>query len=315
MVETWAMVFPGQGSQSVGMLREMAAVHPLIREYFERASDRVSYDLWKLVTEGPVEKLNQTEFTQPAVFVSDVALWALWKEQGGGLPSLVAGHSLGEYAALVCSGALAFDDAVDLVALRGRLMQQAVLPGQGAMAVIIGLSDADVVALCSEMAQGAVVSPANYNTKGQVVVAGHADAVDRVVAVAQARGARLAKRIPVSVPSHCALMQPAAAELALRLDDITVCSPTIPLIHNVDVLIHEDAEAIKKALVKQLTEPVRWVETVELLLTQSVTRVVECGPGNVLCGLIKRIDRQLKTFTLYQPEAFATTLEQLQGVE
>ncbi len=286
-----AFVFPGQGSQSVGMLADLAASYPQVEATFAEASEVLGYDLWKLVQEGPAEELNQTHITQPAMLSAGVAVWRVWQEKGGAQPAMMAGHSLGEYTALVCAGALAFKDAVALVAERGRLMQEAVPAGTGAMAAILGLEDEQVADVCAKAAEGQVLSPVNYNSPGQVVVAGQAEAVNRAVEVAKEAGAKRALLLPVSVPSHCALMQPAAEQLALKLADIEVNTPSIPVINNVDVAVADSPEAIRDALVRQLYSPVRWVETVRKMNTDGADALVECGPGKVLAGLNKRIER------------------------
>ncbi len=286
-----AFVFPGQGSQSVGMLADLAASYPQVEATFAEASEVLGYDLWKLVQEGPAEELNQTHITQPAMLSAGVAVWRVWQEKGGAQPAMMAGHSLGEYTALVCAGALAFKDAVALVAERGRLMQEAVPAGTGAMAAILGLEDEQVADVCAKAAEGQVLSPVNYNSPGQVVVAGQAEAVNRAVEVAKEAGAKRALLLPVSVPSHCALMQPAAEQLALKLADIEVNTPSIPVINNVDVTVADSPEAIRDALVRQLYSPVRWVETVRKMNADGADALVECGPGKVLAGLNKRIER------------------------
>lgn len=293
MSDHFAFVFPGQGSQSVGMCADAYAQFPIVRTTFEQANDALGYDLWALISNGPADRLNQTDVTQPALLAADVALWRAWCEQQAGRPAVMAGHSLGEFAALVAAEALRFEDAIRLVAARGRFMQQAVPDGVGAMAAIIGLTDEQVRLVCESVADGEVVAPANYNSVGQVVIAGHAGAVDRAINIAKEQGARLAKRIPVSVPSHCALMQPAADNLSVSLQEITVSLPKIPVIHNVDVATQLSPEAIKQALVAQLTQPVRWVETIQKIAADDITTFYECGPGNVLVGLIKRISKSL----------------------
>lgn len=315
MKNTFAMVFPGQGSQAVGMLSELASEFSSVKDLFSQASNVLGYDLWELTQQGPEEKLNQTEYTQPALLAADIALWQCWCESGGRKPLVVAGHSLGEYAALVCASALSFEQAIELVALRGRYMQAAVANDFGAMAAIIGLSDQDVKALCEKFSQKTVVSPANYNSIGQVVIAGERAAVERVVAQAKSNGAKLAKIIPVSVPSHCALMQPAADKLAIQLNGATINKPKIPVIHNVDVSSHNDAESIKTALVDQLTQPVRWVETIEHIQRTGARFVIECGPGKVLTGLNKRINDTMQALSINTPDSLQKTLDTLaQGV-
>lgn len=285
----FAFVFPGQGSQNVGMLADLAAAFPLVEETFREASDTLGYDLWQLVSQGPAEELNKTWQTQPALLAASVAIYRVWQQQGGEQPVLMAGHSLGEYSALVCAGVLNFADAIKLVELRGKLMQEAVPEGTGAMQAIIGLDDAAIRQACEESAQGQVVSPVNFNSPGQVVIAGNKEAVERAGAACIAAGAKRALPLPVSVPSHCALMKPAADKLAIALQDITFNAPSVPLINNVDVKAESDADAIRHALVRQLYSPVRWTESVEAMASQGVTQLMEMGPGKVLTGLTKRI--------------------------
>ncbi|EIB99209.1 MULTISPECIES: ACP S-malonyltransferase [Pantoea] len=284
-----AFVFPGQGSQTVGMLAELAATYPQVEETFREASDALGYDLWQLVSQGPAEELNKTWQTQPALLAASVAIYRVWQAQGGEQPVLMAGHSLGEYSALVCAGVLNFADAVKLVELRGKLMQEAVPEGTGAMQAIIGLDDAAIRQACEESAQGQVVSPVNFNSPGQVVIAGNKEAVERAGAACKAAGAKRALPLPVSVPSHCALMKPAADKLAVALEGITFNTPAVPVINNVDVKAESDASAIRHALVRQLYSPVRWTESVEAMAAQGVTHLLEMGPGKVLTGLTKRI--------------------------
>ncbi|MFN2097128.1 ACP S-malonyltransferase [Pantoea agglomerans] len=285
----FAFVFPGQGSQTVGMLTELAATYPLVEETLREASDALGYDLWQLVSQGPAEELNKTWQTQPALLAASVAIYRVWQQQGGEQPALMAGHSLGEYSALVCAGVLNFADAVKLVELRGKLMQEAVPEGTGAMQAIIGLDDAAIRKACEESAQGQVVSPVNFNSPGQVVIAGNKEAVERAGAACKAAGAKRALPLPVSVPSHCALMKPAADKLAVALESITFNAPAVPVINNVDVKAETDAAAIRHALVRQLYSPVRWTESVEAMAAQGVTQLLEMGPGKVLTGLTKRI--------------------------
>ncbi|MEN4711969.1 ACP S-malonyltransferase [Pantoea agglomerans] len=285
----FAFVFPGQGSQTVGMLTELAATYPLVEETFREASDALGYDLWQLVSQGPAEELNKTWQTQPALLAASVAIYRVWQQQGGEQPALMAGHSLGEYSALVCAGVLNFADAVKLVELRGKLMQEAVPEGTGAMQAIIGLDDAAIRKACEESAQGQVVSPVNFNSPGQVVIAGNKEAVERAGAACKAAGAKRALPLPVSVPSHCPLMKPAADKLAVALESITFNAPAVSVINNVDVKAETDAAAIRHALVRQLYSPVRWTESVEAMAAQGVTQLLEMGPGKVLTGLTKRI--------------------------
>lgn len=285
----FAFVFPGQGSQTVGMLTELAAAYPAVEATFREASDVLGYDLWQLVSQGPAEELNKTWQTQPALLAASVAIYRVWQQQGGKQPALMAGHSLGEYSALVCAGVLNFADAITLVELRGKLMQEAVPEGTGAMQAIIGLDDAAIAKACEESAQGEVVSPVNFNSPGQVVIAGNKDAVERAGAACKAAGAKRALPLPVSVPSHCALMKPAADKLAVTLANITFNAPVVPVINNVDVKAETDADAIRHALIRQLYSPVRWTESVEAMAAQGVTQLFEMGPGKVLTGLTKRI--------------------------
>ena len=304
-----AFVFPGQGSQSVGMLAGLAQVEPTVLHCFSEASDVLGFDLWQLVQQGPEERLNDTCNTQPAMLAAGVALWRVWQSRGGALPCLMAGHSLGEYTALVCAGALHYEDAIALVADRGRYMQEAVGPGEGAMAAILGLDDGQVIALCEQAAQGQVVAAVNFNSPGQVVIAGATSAVERAVELARDSGARRAIVLPVSVPSHCILMREAAEKLERRLSEVTISSPRIPVIHNVDVQTEAGADAIRSALVRQLYSPVRWVETVRELARRGVRRVVECGPGKVLAGLNKRIDRSLDIFPVFDEDSLQNAIE------
>lgn len=310
---SFAFVFPGQGSQSVGMLGELAAQFPLVKQTYAEASEALGYDLWKLIQEGPEADLNQTHITQPAVLTGGIAVWRLWQAQGGQTPAVMAGHSLGEYSALVAAGSLQLADAVRLVADRGRFMQEAVPPGVGAMAAILGLEDEQVIAVCAEAAQGEVVSAVNFNSPGQVVVAGHASGVERAVALAKEAGAKRAVLLPVSVPSHCSLMAPAAERLLERLNTVEIAAPTIPVINNVDVKAESTAGAIRDALRRQLFMPVRWVEVINAMAAQGVENIVECGPGKVLVGLNKRINKAMGTFESLDPESFMKALETLKG--
>jgi [acyl-carrier-protein] S-malonyltransferase len=304
-----AFVFPGQGSQSLGMLKELAESYPVVTDTFNEASDALGYDLWQVVQDGPAEKLNSTDVTQPAMLAAGVAAWRVWNEKGGATPTVMAGHSLGEYTALVCAGAIEFKDAIKLVAERGRLMQQAVPAGEGGMAAILGLEDDAVRQACADAAEGDVLEAVNYNSPGQVVVAGSKAAIDRIVVLAKERGAKRALPLPVSVPSHCALMKPAAEKLAMVLNDITVSSPDVPVINNVDVSTASDADAIRDALVRQLYSPVRWVETIQKMATDGTDKLVECGPGKVLVGLNKRIDKTINAMALFDSATLDAALE------
>jgi [acyl-carrier-protein] S-malonyltransferase len=293
MTTKLAIVFPGQGSQSVGMLADLYQQFAVIKDTFTEASKALGYDLWALVANGPEADLNETHRTQPALLTASVAVWRLWQQQGGAQPAYFAGHSLGEYSALVCAGVLSLADAVKLVEKRGNYMQQAVPAGVGAMSAIIGLDDAAIALACEQAAQGEVVSPVNYNSPGQVVIAGHKAAVERAGELCKAAGAKRALPLPVSVPSHCALMRPAAEQLAADLAALNFNSAVIPVINNVDVAIAADAAAVKDALVRQLYSPVQWTQTIEWLAAQGVTHVLELGAGKVLSGLIKRIDKNI----------------------
>jgi len=292
-------VFPGQGSQSVGMLGELAANQQEVKTTFDEASDALGMDLWKLTQEGPETELNQTQITQPAMLTAGVAVWRAWLAHDGARPSVMAGHSLGEYSALVCAGALDFADAVKLVSDRGRFMQEAVPVGQGGMAAIIGLDDDAVSALCAQAAEGEVLSPVNFNAPGQVVIAGSKAAVDRAVEQSKAAGAKRAIPLPVSVPSHCALMAPAAEQMRARLAEVSIQTPSIPVIHNVHVAPETDADAIRDALVKQIESPVRWVETINKMASDGVLTLVESGPGKVLAGLNRRINKETTTMPVF----------------
>ena len=287
-----AMVFPGQGSQSVGMLAELAAEHPVVRATFDRASATLKYDLWAVVAHGPSDRLNATACTQPAMLAAGFATWQVWRQAGGATPAWVSGHSLGEFTALVCAGALDFEAAVELVAARGELMQSAVPLGTGAMAAVLGLEDADVEAACAEAAQGSVVEAVNYNSPAQVVIAGETAAVNRAIEAAKARGAKRAVVLPVSVPSHSSLMREAAAKLGERLAQVRFQPPKIPYLSAVDSVVHENPDDLRANLVKQLASPVRWSQTVRVLVTLGATTLIECGPGKVLTSLNRRIERR-----------------------
>ncbi len=306
----FAMVFPGQGSQTVGMLAELAAENPIIEATFKEASDALGYDLWQLTQQGPAEELNKTWQTQPALLAASVAIYRLWQQKGGQMATMMAGHSLGEYSALVCAGVIDFADAIKLVELRGKLMQEAVPAGTGAMQAIIGLDDAAIQQACEEAAQGQVVSPVNFNSPGQVVIAGHKEAVERAGAACKAAGAKRALPLPVSVPSHCALMKPAAEKLAVALENITFNAPALPVVNNVDVKCETSPEAIRSALVRQLYNPVRWTESVEFMAAQGVTALLEVGPGKVLTGLTKRIVDTLTASAVNDSASLAAALEQ-----
>jgi [acyl-carrier-protein] S-malonyltransferase len=304
-----AFVFPGQGSQSVGMMQGWGE-RSEVRAAFVEASDALGQDLWALVTDGPADVLNQTVNTQPAMLAADIAAWRAWQEAGGATPALLAGHSLGEYAALVAAGALGFADAVKLVRFRAEAMQAAVPEGVGAMAAILGLDDAAVRAVCGEAAAGEVVEAVNLNSPGQVVIAGNKAAVERAMVLAKERGAKRALPLPVSVPSHSSLMLPAAEKLLAHLQSVTIKAPLIPVLHNTDVQSHAEPDAIRAALAKQLHTPVRWVETVQALKAAGMERVIECGPGKVLAGLNKRIDDTLPALALVDEASLQAALNQ-----
>ena len=296
-----AFVFPGQGSQSVGMLAELAAAHAEVQSTFGEASQGAGVDLWNLAMQGPEEQLNRTEHTQPALLAASVAVWRVWQKLGGVRPAQLAGHSLGEYSALVCAGALSLHDAAALVAERGRLMQAAVPAGVGAMAAILGGDDAQIAAVCDEMAQGQVVAPANFNSPGQLVIAGHAEAVDRVLAKLAELGVKKSVKLAVSVPSHCALMRDAADRLGERMATIDWQLPSTPVIQNAEARSYATVAEIRGALQQQLYLPVRWTECVQGLAAAGATQVAECGPGKVLCGLIKRIDKGIQARPIGTP--------------
>ncbi|MEF9901269.1 MAG: ACP S-malonyltransferase [Pseudomonas sp.] len=307
MSASLAFVFPGQGSQSLGMLAELGAQYPLVIDTFREASEALGYDLWALTQTGPEEQLNQTDKTQPAILTASIALWRLWLAEGGARPAFVSGHSLGEYSALVAAGSLSLGDAVKLVKRRGELMQEAVPAGQGAMAAILGLDDADVVAICAEAAQGEVVSAVNFNSPGQVVIAGAKAAVERAMEACKAKGAKRALPLPVSVPSHCELMRPAAERFAESVNAIDWQVPQIPVVQNVSAAVAADLDTLKRDLLEQLYKPVRWVECVQTLAANGAIQLVECGPGKVLAGLNKRCADGVTTYNLNTPDAVAAT--------
>lgn len=305
-----AFVFPGQGSQAVGMLTSLAESYPEVRQVFSRASEILHFDLWALVTEGPEDLLNRTENTQPVMLVAGVAVWDVWCNQTPARPGWMAGHSLGEFTALVCANAIPFESAVSLVRQRAQLMQEAVAAGEGAMAAVIGLEDAVVVEICRKISSPAgLVAPVNYNAPGQIVIAGNKKAVDQAVEAAKSSGARRAVELSVSVPSHCGLMQGAAEKFSRILDGIEIKVPEIPVIHNFDVASHFDPSAIRSALVQQMYNPVRWVESIKYLYGQGVTKIVECGPGKVLSGLNKRIVRDCETYSVVDTASLDKAVE------
>lgn len=298
MNQTLAFVFPGQGSQAIGMLAELAGDYPQIGEAFTEAADALGYDLWQLCQDGPEAELNRTDRTQPAILAASVALWRVWEANSSVRPAFVAGHSLGEYSALVVAGVISFADALRLVERRGQLMQQAVPAGEGAMAAILGLADEQIIALCAEAAQGEVVSAVNFNAPGQVVIAGQAAAVERAIEACKVAGAKRAIPLPVSVPSHCALMKPAAEQLSRDFEQLSWKQPQITLVQNVSARPAADLDALRKQLVEQLYSPVRWVESIEFMAAQGVTDLIECGPGKVLSGLNKRCVKGIATHNL-----------------
>lgn len=287
-----ALVFPGQGSQTVGMLGELAAAFPVVKQTFDEASTALGRDLWQVVQQGPAEELNRTECTQPAMLTAGMATWRVWKQLGGADPAQVSGHSLGEFTALACAEAIAFPDAVALVRDRGSYMQQAVAAGEGAMAAILGLDNADVEAACGEAAEGAVVEAVNFNSPGQVVIAGERAAVERAIVAAKARGAKRAMLLPVSVPAHSSLMRPAAERLRERLGSVRIGAPRFRYVSAVDAKAHADPEELRQLLVRQLASPVRWTGTVQALCAGGATQIAECGPGKVLTALNRRIERR-----------------------
>jgi [acyl-carrier-protein] S-malonyltransferase len=307
-----AFVFPGQGSQAVGMMSGFAA-HPVVRETFAEASAILGDDLWKLAEEGPAEALNLTTNTQPAMLTAGFAVYRAWLAEGGARPVVVAGHSLGEYTALVAAGALAFRDAVPLVRFRAQAMQDAVPAGVGAMAAIMGADDDAVAAACAEAAQGQVVEPVNFNAPGQIVIAGHKEAVERAIALAKQKGAKRGVLLPVSAPFHSSLLKPAADRLAARLAQVAFAPPAIPVIHNVDVAEHAAPDEIRAALSQQAASPVRWTATVGRMVELGVTHVVECGPGRVLAGMNRRIAEGIEAFALIDSDAISETLAALKG--
>jgi len=304
-------VFPGQGSQKVGMLAELAEHDTAVKKTFAQASEVLNYDLWDIVSNGPDEKLNSTDVTQPAMLAAGYACWIVWQNKIDVLPDYMAGHSLGEYTALVASGVIDFQDAITLVRRRGELMQAAVPAGEGAMAAILGLDDEAVITACSAAKSKGVIQAVNFNAPGQVVIAGNTEAVEAAAANAKEAGAKRAVILPVSVPSHCSLMQTAADELAMLLNNIEFKSPTIPVINNVDVAIENDSQKIKSALAGQLHMPVRWVEIINLMANNGVDQLLECGPGRVLVGLNKRINKSMSANAVYDVDSFEKAMQSL----
>ena len=312
-----AFIFPGQGSQSVGMLGSIADENPvygeIITSTFQQASNILGFDLWEMTQSGPESELNTTRNTQPAMLTAGYALWQIWKNKGGATPAVLAGHSLGEYTALVCAEAIEFSDAVDLVAARGRYMQDAIAAGDGSMAAILGLDNDIVIKICEETAQatGRVVSAVNFNAPGQVVIAGHSDAVEQAVSLAKNTGAKKAVKLAVSVPSHCSLMDSAAEKLAKKLKSINIERPVIPVINNVHVTIENETDSIRDSLVKQLSHPIRWVEIINKMIAEGTDQIVECGPGKVLTGLNKRINRQMPIYPIFDTATIDKVFEEL----
>ncbi len=307
-----AFVFPGQGSQSVGMMAAFGDA-PVIKETFVEASDLLQIDLWKMAIEGPAEDMAQTVNTQPLMLTAGIAIWRLWRNAGGAMPSFFAGHSLGEYSALVAAGVIPFADAVPLVRYRAEAMQDAVPAGQGGIAAILGLDDEAVKAACAEAAQGEIVELANFNSPGQIVISGSRAAVERAIDAAKAKGAKRAMMLAMSVPAHSSLMRPAAAKLRLRIDSLNFSPPTAPVIQNFDVKSFNDPAIIKDALVRQLSGPVRWIETITAFADAGATHVVECGPGRVLAGLNKRIDDRLQSLSIHDKASLDAALATLNG--
>lgn len=306
-----AFVFPGQGSQKIGLLSELASQHALVTETFSEASSVLGYDMWDLVQNGTQEDINMTERTQPLLLTASVAVWRVWQQQGGAQPAFVAGHSLGEWSALVCAGVVGFADAVKLVQQRGKFMQEAVPAGQGAMAAIIGLDDQLIIEACKKAEQGEVVSAVNFNSPGQVVIAGAAAAVERASVLCKEAGAKRALPLPVSAPFHTSLMQPAAEKLAEQIHSTSFSAPRIPVVHNVTAESESDPEKIKALMIEQIFSAVRWVECVNTLSARGVTTTVECGPGKVLSGLNKRINKDLNTLSIETPDELSSALETL----
>ena len=303
-----AIVFPGQGSQTIGMLNNLITIDKKAREIVNIASDVLGYDILKIISDGPKEKLDSTEVTQPAILLTSYVTWLLWKHESNAIPSVLAGHSLGEYTALLCADIISFEDAIMIVSERGKYMQQSVPDSTGAMAAILGLDDSLIEQLCSNAAEDEIVSAANYNSPGQVVVSGHKNAVNRMINLAKNAGARRAILLPVSVPSHCALMKDTANKFSKLLDKITFNNAQIPILQNVDAKLKTNAADIKTALIKQLYEPVRWVDTINEIHRIGVTKIIECGPNNVLSGLIKRIEKSFELFSISDKPSLDKTL-------
>jgi [acyl-carrier-protein] S-malonyltransferase len=311
-MSTFGFVFPGQGSQKLGMLGDLAEIHPSIKATFDLASEVLQRDAWEIAQIDAENLLDRTDITQPLLLAASVAIWRAWQEAGGKAPSILAGHSLGEYSALVCAEVITLKDALRLVNRRGLYMQNAVPPGTGKMAAIVGLDDEAILAACKEAAQGEIVSPANFNSQGQTVIAGHTAAVERAMVACKEAGAKRTLPLNVSVPSHCELMRPAAEELALDLEAITFSTPKIAVVQNSTAEIVSDPLQIKTNLISQLYLPVQWVDSVRIMASNGVQKVVECGPGKVLCGLIKRIDKDLVCMGSEEPLDFDTAITQFQ---
>jgi [acyl-carrier-protein] S-malonyltransferase len=311
-MSTFGFVFPGQGSQKLGMLGDLAEIHPSIKATFDLASEVLQRDAWEIAQIDAENLLDRTDITQPLLLAASVAIWRAWQEAGGKAPSILAGHSLGEYSALVCAEVITLKDALRLVNRRGLYMQNAVPPGTGKMAAIVGLDDEAILAACKEAAQSEIVSPANFNSQGQTVIAGHTAAVERAVVACKEAGAKRTLPLNVSVPSHCELMRPAAEELALDLEAITFSTPKIAVVQNSTAEIVSDPLQIKTNLISQLYLPVQWVDSVRIMASNGVQKVVECGPGKVLCGLIKRIDKDLVCMGSEEPLDFDTAITQFQ---
>jgi [acyl-carrier-protein] S-malonyltransferase len=311
-MSTFGFVFPGQGSQKLGMLGDLAEIHPSIKATFDLASEVLQRDAWEIAQIDAENLLDRTDITQPLLLAASVAIWRAWQEAGGKAPSILAGHSLGEYSALVCAEVITLKDALRLVNRRGLYMQNAVPPGTGKMAAIVGLDDEAILAACKEAAQGEIVSPANFNSQGQTVIAGHTAAVERAMVACKEAGAKRTLPLNVSVPSHCELMRPAAEELALDLEAITFSTPKIAVVQNSTAEIVSDPQQIKTNLISQLYLPVQWVDSVRIMASNGVQKVVECGPGKVLCGLIKRIDKDLVCMGSEEPLDFDTAITQFQ---
>lgn len=307
-----AFLFPGQGSQSIGMLGQLAERHAVVQKTFIEASAALGEDLWAIACEGPESVMNRTDYTQPLMLTAGVAVWRAWEAGGGPLPAFMAGHSLGEYTALVCSDSLDFSEAVGLVRDRGRYMQEAVPEGEGAIAAVLGLDDQQIADVCAAAAGHDVVEPVNFNSPGQVVIAGHLAAVDRALDQAKAAGAKRAVKLPMSVPAHCSLMQPAATKLEARLEQVTFQPTTVPVIHNVDMSLSGDAATIRQRLVDQVKSPVQWTGCIRALSLKGVDCMLECGPGRVLAGLNRRIDRTITTYAVHDSDSLAETLTALE---